>query len=199
MKLRLEVFQQYIQNIKGDWNLLRYYPKLSQEEIKLTPDELVKMYLYAFYFYPEIYTYSLDKLKISINSSGFSLYLLGCSNGWIELLEYLETKGFDVNYFDKHGDNGYMYATFYQQLNVIKHLDSKGNFINIKRRTGYNAYFVAIQKNNIIILKYFDMKHNFAKITDKGETVQKFSINNSSLSAIKYLLESKYKLLIKSI
>jgi hypothetical protein len=92
-----------------------------------------------------------------------------------------------------------MYATFYQQLNVIKHLDSKGNFINIKRRTGYNAYFVAIQKNNIIILKYFDMKHNFAKITDKGETVQKFSINNSSLSAIKYLLESKYKLLIKSI
>ena len=53
----------YIQKIKENWKILQTLPKLSQEQIKLISDDLVQMYLYAFYSYPEIYSYSLNKLK----------------------------------------------------------------------------------------------------------------------------------------
>jgi ankyrin repeat protein len=182
----------YILNIKESWKSLKKLPKLSQEQIKLIPDDLVQMYLYAFYFYPEIYTYSLEKLKRFINSSNDSLCLLGSHNGFIELLEYLEGKGFDINYKNNYGFNAYLVASSEGQIKVMEYLESKGFNIHYKNYYEENAYSLASYNGKIKVIKYLDSKGFDINSTNTNGT-NAYLLAVDSVNILKYYDTKNYK------
>jgi hypothetical protein len=129
----------YIKNLHNSWKKLSKLPILSPIQInelnsnnalscecKLS-DEIIKMYLYCFYNYPEFYTYDISKLNQPINEHNDNLYLIAAYKGHIDIMEYLESKGFDINIKNNDGKNAYLMAAicvwfrFFNLVTRIKH------------------------------------------------------------------------------
>jgi ankyrin repeat protein len=78
--------------------------------------------------------------------------------GYIEFMEYLEKKGFDINIKNNYGDNCYLIACSNGQIEVMEYLEKKGFDINIKNNYGNNGYLYACFYGQIEIMKYLEKK-----------------------------------------
>ena len=88
---------EYIDYIKNNWKKLKEKPKLKISEIETIKDEICRMYLYCFYgYFDRLYTYNIDMLSQVINNYKDNLYFLSVYMGYIEFMEYLEKKGFNI-------------------------------------------------------------------------------------------------------
>ena len=142
---------EYIVYIKNSWKKLKEKSKLEISEIEQIEDEICKMYLYCFYgYFDKLYSYNIEMLSQVINEGKNNLYFLSIYLGYIEFMEYLEKKGFDINIKDINGNNTYLVACSYNNLKIMKYLEKKGIDIYIKNKHGDNIFNIALRNNSII-------------------------------------------------
>ena len=147
------VINDYITNIQSDWIELSSMPKINQAQIENLSDDNIKMYLYCFYDFPELKTYSKELLKRKIGTNN-TLYLMASFCGNIRLMEYLEKMGLDINAKNDEGENAFILACGH--LETIKYLQEKEFDINIKNIDGANAYMSASLCGNLQVMKYLE-------------------------------------------
>ena len=111
---------------------------LKEEECYEITDINNKILLLAFFgFYDDVLNYDIALLKNVRNTDNDNLYLIASYNGQIEVMEYLEKKGFDINIIDKNGSNAYLLASLNGQIEVMEYLKDKiivnGKIKNVNR------------------------------------------------------------------
>ena len=138
--------EKYIASLKMDWHKLKILPVLTVEQIKEYNNDCIRMYLYCYYNYPEFYKYKKKKLLnryVNATKSNLLLFSTWCGN--LNILKYLISCGFDINYVNNFGQNAYMCAIFNFKIEIIKYIETTN--INIYQRDCYlnNAYDFACE------------------------------------------------------
>lgn len=118
-------------------------------------DDVLKMCLYMFHDNSKFYKYSEKKLKRILTKYKDNIYLFATACGKINILEYLESKNFDINYKNKHGYNAYIYAIYFGKIDMIKYLEKRNIEINFDK---YIVVF-SIIGNNLEVIEHFKNKY----------------------------------------
>jgi ankyrin repeat protein len=151
----------YIHYICFDWNKLKKLPKPSIKKIKSITNNTVKMFLFAFYNHNRIYRYNSVDLQKYINIHQDNLYLLASWLGNLNLMNFLEYNGLDINHTTTYGFSALFYATLQKNIDVIQYLLKKGLLCNLQNIDGISPLSWAIQNNCDEIVKYMnETKYN---------------------------------------
>ena len=183
--------EKYIKLIKKNWSELKKLPKLYVEDI-IKVDEPMRMYLYACYGYLEMLNnYDFAQLSITINENNDNLLLLAAYFLNIELIEYLENMGLNINYTNNNGLNTYLIAVMLENIEFMEYLKNK--YINIYHKDKYNdnAYLYAIRIGNFKVIKYLEKngfyyyQQNIVNNTDNNAVF--FAVCYGHLKIVKHL------------
>ena len=90
-----------------------------------------------------------------------SSYLLAVSKNNIKTMKYIEKQilnknSYNIDYFDKEGNNAYLIAAKEGYLDVIKHLETfhDDKDIHVKNKNGYDAFLLASRYGHVDVVKY---------------------------------------------
>jgi ankyrin repeat protein len=190
----------YIKILRGKWYRLALLPKLSREEIKKISNQKIQVFFNCYYGYEDFFEYS-DELLFNqyIGSDKVSLYLYACAGANIKIVQYLETKGYNINDTDTTKNNGYLYACEHGNLPIVKYFLSKGIDKNYKNLNGTNGYFFACSNNQLEILKYLEsigVDVHYRNLY--GFDCLIMAVSYGHLNIVKYLID-KYNFILTSI
>jgi hypothetical protein len=164
----------YITCLKSDWHNLNYLPILTVEQIKSINNDCARMYLYIWCDHPNFYNYKKKLLNRYINKKKDNLLLFAAALGKINVLKYLVSCGFDINYKNEYHMNAYIAAAEFGQLEMLKYLNTIINNKNIKKKNiniNY-AYLYAARNGHIHVLKYLEsLNFDIYKKYDYGDNL----------------------------
>lgn len=132
--------------------------------------------------------------------SGYSALHNAVSTNNLKLVEYLCSKGANVNIRGQFGDTPAMLAAYHGHVEILKYLVTKGADKNVKNYDGYNLLHEAISGGHIKMIDYVVsvLKVNPLDVNSAGDPPihQVLATDNSSL--LKYLM-SRYKDILTSL
>ena len=176
----------YIEYLNSKWIKLQKLPPPNFNEIS---DANSRILLLAFFgFFDDVFKYDIDLLKTVRNIRNDNLYLIASYNGQIDVMKYLENKGFDINFKNNNGNNAYLLASLGGKINVMKYLENKGFDINSTNNNGSNAYLLASTNGQIDVMKYLEDKGfdiNFKN--NNGSNAYLFASLGGKINVMKYL------------
>ena len=157
----------YISHLKYSWYYLIKLPKLNLRDIAKV-DEPMRMYFYAYYgYFNMLNKYNSAQLSIKINDNGDNLMLLAIyiERNNIKLIEYLESRGFDIHYKIKNNNNIYLCAIYKGNIKLIKYLENRGLNKYLEYKDIFNninnSYEFAIMYEHLRIAKKLNKDENY--------------------------------------
>jgi hypothetical protein len=110
-----------------------------------------------------------------------------CDEGYLDILEYLVSKGAIINDKTSDGNNCLMWACLGGNLNIVEYLVSKGMNINDSESGGYSCLMLACLNSCIEIVEY---------LMSKGAGIHAISNNRATCFSLA-LRHSKIKVLYR--
>jgi len=146
---------EYLLKYRHNWHYLDELDQISFDEIA-TYDEFTRMYLYAYFGYKEHVkkNYNLQHIlgKIDGELCNFMFFCIYIND--IDLLKWIKTIGFDINYYDPFGDNAYLTAAYYGKIKIMKYLETIGFDIKYRNFNNSDAYLISIIGKKLKVMKY---------------------------------------------
>ena len=118
-------------------------------------DKTLKMCLHMFHNDPKFYKYSKKQLSKKLTKNGENIFLFAAACGKLNIIKYLESLGFDINYKNKFGHNAYIYASYFGKIDVLQYLEKK----NIKNDSDDNIIVLSVIGGHLEVLKYLQNKY----------------------------------------
>ena len=140
----------YISYLRLQWENLKSLPVLTVKQIQNCDNDCIRMYLYCLFNHSEIYSYEKIKLSRCITTNKCNLILFSAWCGRLDILKYLISCGFDINYVNNSGQNAYMCAIYNHKIEIMKYLETTNINIYQRDRGLSNACDIACEHFSII-------------------------------------------------
>ena len=131
--------------------------------------------------------------KDLIDSNNCTPILIACQGGQPEIVDYLISKGANIEVKDKNGDSLIHFATIGGFLSIVQYLIEKQNINKeIKGKGGKTPLHYACEKGHLPIIEYLVSKGVNIEARDKKEkTPVHYACQGGHLQIVEYLM-SKY-------
>ena len=130
-------------------------------------------------------------LLLLSDAGGNTPLLLSVINGSTQIVEYILSKGVDINAKDNRGFTPLHYSCQYNYENIAKLLIDKGAGINIMENRGLTPIFLAARNGNLNLVKMLVDKgaDPNAKIKGVWVTPLSWSAENGHIGVVNYLID----------
>jgi ankyrin repeat protein len=181
-------------------------PKLSNKAISsLKISREKKLVLFGFYeHYEELDNYNINELNnFCLGYSNKNIFIIAAYFNKIRLINYLITRGVNINISTKYGRNAYFYALINPNIKIktLKLLEANGINIHKIDDLGNNCYLFhnCIAFAKIKILEHLKLHNiNIYKSTNSGMSPYLLAISNGNFKIIKYLEANGFNIHIKN-
>jgi hypothetical protein len=180
---------EYLLKYEHNWGYLDELGIISFDEIA-TYEEPVKMYLYAYFGYKEHIkkNYNLQHILGYIDGElcNFMFFCIYIND--INLLKWIKTCGFDINYYDSFGDNAYLEAAYYGKIKIMKYLESIEHDVKHRNFNNSDAYLISIMGKKLKVMKYLINKGITSSIDYMGLNDFSLALISGNIKILTYLV-----------